>query len=151
MRLIPSLDLMGRAAWCGCGNGDPQQATFYTWTPRTGCGSLAEAGARRIHLVDLDGAFGASPAGPVHGFPSKFPEIHFQVGGGLRDRSAIEEVLDLRLRRGGGHPGRGAALSPQGPGRPPCHRRPRPQGGPHRHPWLDRPPAPLPPRRSSRP
>ena len=94
MQLIPSLDLMqGRLVRLR--HGDPQQATFYDLDPEDWIGSLAEAGARRIHLVDLDGAFGRPRQGRFTSFPSKFPEIRFQVGGGLRNRAAIEEVLGL--------------------------------------------------------
>ena len=94
MQLIPSLDLM-RGRLVRLRHGDPQQATFYDMEPEDWIGSLAEAGARRIHLVDLDGAFGRPRQGRFTAFPSQFPEIRFQVGGGLRDRAAIEEVLDL--------------------------------------------------------
>jgi phosphoribosylformimino-5-aminoimidazole carboxamide ribotide isomerase len=94
MQLIPSLDLMqGRLVRLR--HGDPQQATFYDLDPEDWVGSLAEAGARRIHLVDLDGAFGRPRQGRFTDFPTRFPEIRFQVGGGLRDRAAIEEVLEL--------------------------------------------------------
>jgi phosphoribosylformimino-5-aminoimidazole carboxamide ribotide isomerase len=94
MQLIPSLDLMqGRLVRLR--HGDPQQATFYDLEPEDWIGSLAEAGARRIHLVDLDGAFGRPRQGRFTAFPSLFPEIHFQVGGGLRDRAAIDAVLEL--------------------------------------------------------
>jgi phosphoribosylformimino-5-aminoimidazole carboxamide ribotide isomerase len=94
MQLIPSLDLMqGRLVRLR--HGDPQQATFYDLDPEDWIGSLVEAGARRIHLVDLDGAFGRPRQGRFAAFPARFPEIRFQVGGGLRDRSSIEEVLDL--------------------------------------------------------
>jgi phosphoribosylformimino-5-aminoimidazole carboxamide ribotide isomerase len=94
MRLIPSLDLMqGRLVRLR--HGDPQQATFYDLDPEDWIGRLAEAGARRIHLVDLDGAFGRPRQGRFTAFPSKFPGIRFQVGGGLRDRAAIEAVLGL--------------------------------------------------------
>jgi len=94
MQLIPSLDLMdGRLVRLR--HGDPKQVTFYDMTPEDWIGRLSEAGARRIHLVDLDGAFGRPRQGRFTALPSRFPEIHFQVGGGLRDRAAIEEVLDL--------------------------------------------------------
>ncbi|MBK7294402.1 MAG: 1-(5-phosphoribosyl)-5-((5-phosphoribosylamino)methylideneamino)imidazole-4-carboxamide isomerase [Holophagaceae bacterium] len=94
MQLIPSLDLMqGRLVRLR--HGDPKQATFYDLEPEDWVGQLAEAGARRIHLVDLDGAFGRPLQGRFTGFPVRFPEIHFQLGGGLRDRGAIESVLDL--------------------------------------------------------
>ena len=94
MQLIPSLDLMqGRLVRLR--HGDPKQATFYDLDPGDWIGSLVEAGARRIHLVDLDGAFGNPRQGQFTAFPVRFPEIRFQLGGGLRDRAAIEEVLDL--------------------------------------------------------
>jgi len=94
MQLIPSLDLMqGRLVRLR--HGDPKQATFYDLDPEAWIGSLAEAGAQRIHLVDLDGAFGQPCQGRFTAFPARFPEIRFQLGGGLRDRTAIEEVLDL--------------------------------------------------------
>jgi phosphoribosylformimino-5-aminoimidazole carboxamide ribotide isomerase len=76
-------------------HGDPKQATFYELNPEDWIGSLAEAGARRIHLVDLDGAFGLPRQGRFADFPARFPEIRFQVGGGLRDRTVIEEALAL--------------------------------------------------------
>ena len=53
-----------------------------------------QAGAQRIHLVDLDGAFGQARQGRFSAFPARFPEVTFQVGGGLRDRAAIQQVLD---------------------------------------------------------
>jgi phosphoribosylformimino-5-aminoimidazole carboxamide ribotide isomerase len=94
MQLIPSLDLMqGRLVRLR--HGDPKQATFYDLDPEDWIGSLVEAGARRIHLVDLDGAFGKDRQGQFTAFPVRFPEIRFQLGGGLRDREAIEGVLDL--------------------------------------------------------
>lgn len=94
MQLIPSLDLMqGRLVRLR--HGDPDQATFYDLDPEAWIGRLAEAGARRIHLVDLDGAFGRPRQGRFTALPARFPGIRFQVGGGLRDRAAIEETLDL--------------------------------------------------------
>ncbi len=94
MQLIPSLDLMsGRLVRLR--HGDPRQATFYDLDPADWITQLAEAGAQRIHLVDLDGAFGRPRQGRFTEFPARHPEIRFQVGGGLRDRRAIEEVLDL--------------------------------------------------------
>lgn len=94
MQLIPSLDLMqGRLVRLR--HGDPAQATFYDFAPETWVERLLEAGARRIHLVDLDGAFGAPRQGAFTTFPARFPRVRFQLGGGLRDRAAIEEILAL--------------------------------------------------------
>lgn len=94
MQLIPSLDLLsGRLVRLR--HGDPAQATFYDLSPEAWVERLAEAGARRIHLVDLDGAFGRSRQGAFAGFPAHYPGLRFQLGGGLRDRAAIQGVLDL--------------------------------------------------------
>ena len=94
MQLIPSMDLM-KGRLVRLRHGDPAQATFYDLTPEDWVGQLIEAGARRIHLVDLDGAFGGARQGAFTTFPMRFPEVRFQLGGGLRDRAAIEAVLDL--------------------------------------------------------
>lgn len=94
MQLIPSLDLMqGRLVRLR--HGDPRQATFYDLDPEDWVERLAAAGARRIHLVDLDGAFGSPRQGRFTAFPERFPGIRFQLGGGLRDRSAIEGILAM--------------------------------------------------------
>jgi len=46
-----------------------------------------DAGARRLHLVDLDGAFAGVPknAGIVEAICAKFPDLPVQIGGGIRD------------------------------------------------------------------
>ncbi|HEX9082704.1 MAG TPA: 1-(5-phosphoribosyl)-5-[(5-phosphoribosylamino)methylideneamino] imidazole-4-carboxamide isomerase [Holophagaceae bacterium] len=93
MQLIPSLDLLnGRLVRLR--HGDPQQATFYDLEPEAWVKRLAEAGACRIHLVDLDGAFGRSRQGAFTTFPAKFPGLRFQLGGGLRTREEVASALD---------------------------------------------------------
>lgn len=94
LQLIPSMDLMqGRLVRLR--HGDRAQATFYDLSPEAWVDRLAAAGARRIHLVDLDGAFGQPRQGAFTGFPARFPGIRFQLGGGLRSRAAIQGALDL--------------------------------------------------------
>lgn len=94
MQLIPSMDLLdGRLVRLR--HGDPAQATFYDLSPEAWMERLAAAGARRVHLVDLDGAFGQARQGTFTRFPTRFPGIRFQLGGGLRDHATIQEVLDL--------------------------------------------------------
>ena len=93
MQLIPSLDLLdGRLVRLR--HGDPQQATFYDQAPEAWVERLAEAGARRIHLVDLDGAFGRARQSDFAGFPARFPALRFQLGGGLRTRDDVAAALD---------------------------------------------------------
>lgn len=95
IQLIPSLDLLdGRVVRLR--HGDRAQVTYYDRDPEGWVAQLADAGARRIHLVDLDGAFGGDrQAKAFAAFPSRFPEVRFQLGGGLRSRASIQEVLDL--------------------------------------------------------
>lgn len=94
MQLIPSLDLLqGRLVRLR--HGDPRQATFYEFSPEAWIEELVAAGARRIHLVDLDGAFGGPRQGAFTTFPARHPQVAFQLGGGLRDRASIQAVLEL--------------------------------------------------------
>ena len=85
MQLIPSMDLLGGRI-VRLHQGDPDQATFYDLEPEAWSGALVQAGARRIHLVDLDGAFGRPRQKAFSRFPSLWPGVAFQVGGGLRSR-----------------------------------------------------------------
>ena len=93
MQLIPSMDLLGGRI-VRLHQGDPARVTFYELDPSDWIGSLVEAGARRIHLVDLDGAFGKARQNSFSTFPARWPDVRFQLGGGLRSRRAIEELLD---------------------------------------------------------
>ena len=93
VQLIPSMDLMaGRVVRLH--KGDRAQATFYEVAPQAWIERLAEAGATRIHLVDLEGAFGGASQRTFEAFPSRYPGIRFQMGGGLRTRDRIQAALD---------------------------------------------------------
>jgi phosphoribosylformimino-5-aminoimidazole carboxamide ribotide isomerase len=80
--------------------GKKENKTVYSDTPGRVAASFEAQGAGYIHVVDLDGAFEGEPrnleaiadiAAAVH--------IPFQVGGGLRNRSAVARVLDLGAQR----------------------------------------------------
>src|SRR3546814_7634456 len=78
---------MERAAVAG---GDPaQHATLF-----------AGAGAGFLHVVDLDGAFAgrAVNAGAVESSIEAFPG-HVQLGGGIRERAAVERWFDMGVSR----------------------------------------------------
>lgn len=93
MQLIPSMDLLsGRVVRLL--RGEREQATFYPWSPENWVEKLVEAGATRIHLVDLDAAFGEARQRQLLSFPRRWPDVSFQIGGGLRTESAVLEVLD---------------------------------------------------------
>ena len=93
IQLIPSLDLLGGGV-VRLLHGDADKVTHYELKPEDWIARLAEAGATRIHLVDLDGAFGLALQPDFHRFPRLYPRVRFQLGGGLRSRAIIEQVLD---------------------------------------------------------
>jgi len=93
MRLIPSMDLLGGQV-VRLLKGERRSAHVYPLAPEAWVRSLVEAGARRIHLVDLDAAFGGAPQQALRGFARAWPGVSFQLGGGLRSRDAVQRVLD---------------------------------------------------------
>jgi phosphoribosylformimino-5-aminoimidazole carboxamide ribotide isomerase len=80
--------------------GDMDRATVYGDDPAAQAMLFAEQGAEYLHVVDLDGAFaGASVNGEaVKSIVERFPG-HVQLGGGIRDRAAIERWFDLGVSR----------------------------------------------------
>lgn len=57
-------------------------------------------GAKRLHLVDLDGAFAGKPvnAGVVHDIAQAHPDLIIQVGGGIRDEDTIQTYLNAGVQ-----------------------------------------------------
>jgi len=94
MQLIPSMDLLeGRIVRLR--HGDRDQVTHYEWSPEVWIERLVQAGSRRIHIVDLDGAFGEARQPVFWDFPKRWPGVRFQTGGGLRSREAVQGAMDL--------------------------------------------------------
>jgi len=93
MRLIPSMDLLGGQV-VRLLKGERNTAFVYPFTPEAWIKRLVDAGARRIHLVDLDAAFGEAPQRALRGFAKAWPGVRFQLGGGLRSREAVLRVQD---------------------------------------------------------
>jgi len=56
-----------------------------------------DAGARRLHMVDLNGAFAGKPinAEPVRRIAEAFPDLPIQIGGGIRDIDTIETYIQV--------------------------------------------------------
>jgi len=94
MQLIPSMDLLeGRIVRLR--HGDRKQVTHYDLSPEVWIERLVEAGSSRIHIVDLDGAFGEARQPVFHAYPKRWPGVRFQTGGGLRSREAVQGAIDL--------------------------------------------------------
>ena len=95
MLLIPAIDVKGgKCVRLRQGNMDDD--TVYSEDPVAMAQRWVDAGARRLHIVDLDGATTGKPvnANVIHEIAEAFPELPIQVGGGIRDEDTIQEYLD---------------------------------------------------------
>ncbi|MAX29055.1 MAG: 1-(5-phosphoribosyl)-5-[(5-phosphoribosylamino)methylideneamino]imidazole-4-carboxamide isomerase [Thiotrichales bacterium] len=99
MLLIPAIDLKGGKC-VRLVQGDMERDTVYSDDPVKMAVKWAEAGARRLHLVDLDGAFEGSPINhnAIHQIAEELPTIDIEVGGGIRDEDTIQSYLDAGVR-----------------------------------------------------
>ncbi|MFK5951204.1 MAG: 1-(5-phosphoribosyl)-5-[(5-phosphoribosylamino)methylideneamino] imidazole-4-carboxamide isomerase, partial [Methylococcales bacterium] len=63
-------------------------------------GKWVAQGARRIHLVDLDGAFAGKPknADIIKAIAEMYPDVPVQIGGGIRDEETIQAYLDAGVQ-----------------------------------------------------
>lgn len=96
MLLIPAIDIKdGRCVRLRQGRMD--QETIYGENPLEMAKRWVEAGARRLHIVDLDGAIAGKPenADVIHEIAEAYPDIPIQVGGGIRDEDTIQTYLDV--------------------------------------------------------
>lgn len=100
MLVIPAIDLLeGRAVRLREGKRD--QVTVYRDDPTELARELVAAGAERIHVVDLDGAFagGRRHAEAIAALCAA-SSVPVQVGGGLRDRAALDACFAAGARLG---------------------------------------------------
>lgn len=94
MDLIPAIDLKeGKCVRLRQGRMD--ESTVFSDDPVAMAEQWVAQGARRLHLVDLDGAFAGSPVNHkvIKAITSAFPDIPVQVGGGIRDEKTVEAYL----------------------------------------------------------
>lgn len=107
MLLIPAIDLKDGSC-VRLKQGDMDQATVFSEDPAEMALHWLELGARRLHLVDLNGAFAGKPVNEsavknilqvVRDFAedNNLDEIPVQLGGGIRDLDTIERYLDHGL------------------------------------------------------
>ena len=94
MILIPAIDIQGGRC-VQLRQGVKQSASVYGDDPVAMAERWTGLGARRIHVVDLDGAFAGRRvnAGLVRGICAAAGEVPVQVGGGIRDLEEIESYL----------------------------------------------------------
>src|SRR5574343_1478824 len=96
MLLIPAIDL--KDGQCvRLEQGDMNASTTFGLDPAAMARRWLDAGARRLHLVDLNGAFAGKPVneGAVKAILREVGDaIPVQLGGGIRDLDTIERYLD---------------------------------------------------------
>jgi phosphoribosylformimino-5-aminoimidazole carboxamide ribotide isomerase len=99
MLLIPAIDIKGgRCVRLRQGNMDDE--TVFSEDPAAMARHWLDKGARRLHLVDLDGAVKGRPGNEAAIrtiIDEVEDEIPIQLGGGLRDLDTIERYLDLGI------------------------------------------------------
>lgn len=94
MELIPAIDIKdGKCVRLKQGRMDAE--TVYG-DPVHMADRWVQAGARRLHVVDLNGAVDGRPgnADIIHSIAEKYRDIVIQVGGGIRDEDTIQTYLD---------------------------------------------------------
>ncbi|MFO7593891.1 MAG: 1-(5-phosphoribosyl)-5-[(5-phosphoribosylamino)methylideneamino]imidazole-4-carboxamide isomerase [Pseudomonadota bacterium] len=99
MLLIPAIDLKdGKCVRLR--QGRMEDETVFSDDPVAVAGRWVEAGARRLHLVDLNGAFAGEPVNGevVHAIAEAFPELPIQIGGGIRDEETVQSYLDAGVQ-----------------------------------------------------
>ena len=96
MLLIPAIDL--KQGHCvRLEQGDMDKVTTFSEDPGAMARHWVEQGARRLHLVDLDGAFAGKPKNESaikSILKAVGDDIPVQLGGGIRDLETIERLLD---------------------------------------------------------
>ncbi|MFA9441490.1 1-(5-phosphoribosyl)-5-[(5-phosphoribosylamino)methylideneamino]imidazole-4-carboxamide isomerase [Uliginosibacterium sp. sgz301328] len=96
MLLIPAIDL--KDGHCvRLRQGDMEDATVFSEDPAAMARHWLEQGARRLHLVDLNGAVAGKPKNEsaIRAIVDELDDsIPIQLGGGIRDLDTIERYLD---------------------------------------------------------
>ncbi len=99
MLLIPAIDIKdGKCVRLRQGRMDND--TIYSDDPVAMAAKWVEAGARRLHVVDLNGATAGKPVNSdiIHEIAQAFPQVPIQVGGGIRDEDTIQVYLNAGVR-----------------------------------------------------
>ncbi|MDR0478696.1 MAG: 1-(5-phosphoribosyl)-5-[(5-phosphoribosylamino)methylideneamino]imidazole-4-carboxamide isomerase [Burkholderiaceae bacterium] len=100
MLLIPAIDL--KDGHCvRLQQGDMDKATTFSESPADMAAHWLAQGARRLHLVDLNGAFAGQPQNraAIRAILQQVgDDVPVQVGGGIRDLDTIEHAIDAGVR-----------------------------------------------------
>ena len=95
MLLIPAIDLK-EGKCVRLEQGRMSAATVFSDNPVAVAEHWAELGCRRLHLIDLDGAFAGKPKNQalIRRIVASVPDVPVQVGGGIRTADVAKAYLD---------------------------------------------------------
>ncbi len=95
MILIPAIDL--KDGQCvRLRQGRMEDDTVFSNNPVEMAGHWYDAGARRLHLVDLNGAFEGKPVNGeiIQEITKTYPDLPVEIGGGIRTVETVEAYLE---------------------------------------------------------
>ena len=98
MILIPAIDL--KDGQCvRLRQGIMEDNTVFSDNPVEMAGKWFSAGARRLHLVDLNGAFEGKPVNGeiIKEITKNYPDLPVEIGGGIRDIQTVEAYIDAGI------------------------------------------------------
>lgn len=99
MLIIPAIDIKdGKCVRLR--QGQMNDETVYCLDPVETAKRWVDAGARRLHVVDLNGATAGRPenADIIHEIVEQHPGVPIQVGGGIRSEDTIQTYLDAGVK-----------------------------------------------------
>jgi phosphoribosylformimino-5-aminoimidazole carboxamide ribotide isomerase len=99
MLVIPAIDLKdGKCVRLR--QGRMEDETVFGDDPVEVAQRWVNAGARRLHMVDLNGAFAGKPvnAAVIKAVAEAFPDLPIQVGGGIRDEDTVAAYLEAGVQ-----------------------------------------------------
>ena len=99
MLIIPAIDLKdGKCVRLR--QGRMEDVTVFSDNPLDMATQWVEAGAKRLHIIDLDGAAAGNPinARVIHQIAEEYPDIPIQVGGGIRDADTVQAYLEIGVQ-----------------------------------------------------
>jgi phosphoribosylformimino-5-aminoimidazole carboxamide ribotide isomerase len=93
--IIPAIDLK-EGKCVRLRQGRMEDDTVFSENPLEMVKRWVDAGAQRLHVIDLDGAMAGKPRNSdvIHNIAESYPDLMIQVGGGIRDEDTVQEYLD---------------------------------------------------------
>ena len=95
MLLIPAIDLKNGKC-VRLRQGVKEKETIFSDNPLAVAERWISQQAKRLHIIDLDGAFEGKPRNMevVEQIAKAFPDVPIQVGGGIRDEDTVQAYLN---------------------------------------------------------